>query len=88
MVEMFQGLRKRLEAQIEKIQKIFNKKGMATYCHIFAWRIPKTEGPGGLQSMGSQRIGHNWASKTHRRTQQQTEINKTTEIKKYTKKKQ
>ena len=33
---MFQGLRKRLEAQIEKIQKIFNKKGMATYSHIFA----------------------------------------------------
>ena len=59
MVEMFQGLRKRLEAQIEKIQKIFNKKGMATHSHIFTRRIPRTEGPGGLQSMGSQRIGHN-----------------------------
>ena len=27
--------------------------GMATYCHFLAWRIPWTERPGGLQSMGS-----------------------------------
>ena len=27
---------------------------------ILAWRIPLTEEPGGLQSMGSQRVGHNW----------------------------
>ena len=30
------------------------KKGMATYSSILAWRIPWTEEPGGLQSMGSQ----------------------------------
>ena len=34
------------------------EKGMATNSSIFAWRIPRTEEPGGLQSMGSQRITH------------------------------
>ena len=34
------------------------EKGMATYSSILAWRIPRTKEPGGLQSMGSQRIGH------------------------------
>ena len=32
---------------------------MATHSSILAWRIPWTEEPGGLQSMGSQRVGHN-----------------------------
>ena len=32
------------------------EKGMATHSSILAWRIPWTEEPGGLQSMGSQRI--------------------------------
>ena len=35
------------------------KKGMATHSSILAWRIPWIEESGGLQSMGSQRIGHN-----------------------------
>ena len=35
------------------------EKGMATQSSILAWRIPWTEEPGGLQSMGSQRVGHN-----------------------------
>ena len=34
------------------------KKGMATHSSILAWRIPWTEEPGGLQSMGLQRVGH------------------------------
>ena len=34
------------------------EKGMATYSRILAWRIPWTEEPGGLQSMGSQRVRH------------------------------
>ena len=34
------------------------EKGMSTYSSILAWRIPWTEGPGGLQSIGSQRVGH------------------------------
>ena len=35
------------------------EKGMATHSSIPAWIIPRTEEPGGLQSMGSQRVGHN-----------------------------
>ena len=35
------------------------EKEMATHSSILAWRIPLTEEPGGLQSMGSQRVGHN-----------------------------
>ena len=34
------------------------EKGMATHSSILAWRIPRTEEPGELQSMGSQRVGH------------------------------
>ena len=34
-------------------------KGMATHSSILAWRIPWPEEPGNLQSMGSQRVGHN-----------------------------
>ena len=34
---------------------------MATHSSILAWIISWTEEPGGLQSMGSQRVGHNWA---------------------------
>ena len=34
------------------------EQGMATYSSILAWRIPWTEEPGGLQSVGSQRVGH------------------------------
>ena len=34
------------------------EKEMATHCSILAWRIPWTEEPGGLQSMWSQRVGH------------------------------
>ena len=32
--------------------------GMATHSSVFAWRIPWTEGPGGLHSMGLQRVRH------------------------------
>jgi len=34
------------------------EKGMATYSSILAWKIPWTEEPGGVQSMGWQRVGH------------------------------
>ena len=40
------------------------EKGMATHCSIFAWRIPWREEPGGLQFVGSQRVGHDWATNT------------------------
>ena len=35
---------------------------MATHSSILAWRIPRTEEPGGLQSMGSQRVGYHLAT--------------------------
>ena len=35
---------------------------MAPHSSTLAWKIPWTEEPGGLQSMGSQRVGHNWAT--------------------------
>ena len=34
------------------------EKGMATYSCILVWEIPQTEEPGGLQSMGSQKVEH------------------------------
>ena len=39
------------------------EEGMATHPSFLAWRIPWTEEPGGLQSMGSQRVGHDWTTK-------------------------
>ena len=42
-------------------------EGMATHSNILAWRIPRTEEPGGLPSTGSQRIGHDWATSTFTR---------------------
>ena len=39
------------------------EKGMATHSSILVWRIPWTEEPGGLQSMGSQRVRHDLATK-------------------------
>ena len=38
--------------------------GCAIHSSILAWRIPWTEKPGGLQSMGSQRAGHDWVTDT------------------------
>ena len=46
------------------------EKGMATHSYIIAWRIPQTDEPGKLQSMGLQRVRHDWA----------TELNWTVEI--------
>ena len=40
------------------------EKEMATHSSILAWRTPWTEKPGGLQSMGSQRLGHDWVTST------------------------
>ena len=40
------------------------KKGMATHSSALAWRIPRREEPGRLQSTELQRVGHNWATNT------------------------
>ena len=41
------------------------EEDMATYSSILAWRVPWTGEPGGLQSTGSQRVGHDWATSLH-----------------------
>ena len=38
------------------------EKAMAPHSSTLAWKIPWTEGPGGLQSMGPLRIGHDWVT--------------------------
>ena len=37
------------------------EKEIATHSSVLAWRIPETEEPGGLPSMGSHRVGHDWS---------------------------
>ena len=49
------------ETRVQSLgQEDLLEKGMATHFGIHAWRISWTEEPGGLQSMGSQRVRHNW----------------------------
>ena len=40
------------------------EKEMATHSSVLVWKIPWAEKPGGLQSMGSHRVGHDWATNT------------------------
>ena len=48
------------ETQVQSLgQEDALEKEMATHSSILIWKIPWTEEPGGLQSMGSQRVGHN-----------------------------
>ena len=46
------------------VRKIPWTRGMAIHFSILAWRIPWTEDPGGLQSIGLQRVGHDWNNLT------------------------
>ena len=56
-------------------QKDALKKEMAAHSNILAWKIPWTEGPGGLQSIGLQRVAHDWATNTfHFRIGMKTDI--------------
>ena len=41
------------------------EKEMATHSSTLVWKIPWVEEPGGLQSMGSQRVGHDWGTSLH-----------------------
>jgi len=47
------------------ILSTIQEKEMATHSSILAWRIPWTEEPDGLQSMGLQRVRHDWVTNTH-----------------------
>ena len=63
---MAQGLKRLTAMQKTWVRSLGREdpleKEMAPHSSILAWRIPWTEGPGGLQSMGSQRVGHNLAT--------------------------
>ena len=60
MAKMVKNLPTKQETQVLSLgQEVPLKKGTATHFSILAWRIPWTEEPGRLQSMGSQRVGHN-----------------------------
>ena len=65
-----QVVKTRPAMQATRVQSLGQKdpleKGMATHCSIIAWRIPWTEKLGGLQSIGSQRVKHNWSNLTHK----------------------
>ena len=61
---MAQQVKNLPEVQETRVQSLGRKdpleKGMTTHSSTLAFRIPWTEEPGGLQSMGSQRAGHDW----------------------------
>ena len=50
------------KASIHQCSALFMKKAMATHCSTLAWKIPWMEEPGRLQSMGSQRVAHDWVT--------------------------
>ena len=59
MAQMVKNLPAMQEIRVQSLgQENPLEKGMATYSSILAWRIPWTEEPGRLQSIGSQRVGH------------------------------
>ena len=61
MAEMVKTLRAIQETQVRSLgQEDALEKEMATHSTVLAWRIPWMEEPGGLQSRGSQRVGHDW----------------------------
>ena len=59
MAQMVKNLSAMQETWVQSLgQEESLKKGMVTHSSILAWRLPWTEEPGGLQSMGSQRVRH------------------------------
>ena len=59
VAQMVKNLPAMWETQVQSLgQEDLLEKGMATHSSILAWRIPWTEEAGGLQSMGSQTVGH------------------------------
>ena len=59
LVQTVKNLAAMQESQVQSLgQEDPLEKGMATHSSILAWRIPWTQEPGGLQSMGSQGVGY------------------------------
>ena len=50
------------ETRVQSLDQEDPQKEMATHSRTLAWKIPWTEDPGRLQSMGSQRVGHDSAT--------------------------
>ena len=66
MVQMVKNLPARQETQVQSMDwEDPLGKGAATHSGILAWRIPWTEEPGGLQTMGLQRAGHKLVTNTY-----------------------
>ena len=60
MAQMVKNLPAVQETWVRSLgQEDLLEKEMATHSSILAWEIPWTEEPGGLQSSGSKRVGHN-----------------------------
>ena len=49
-------------AQLHSSHTLVTEKAMASHSSTLAWKLPRTEEPGRLQSMGSLRVGHDWAT--------------------------
>ena len=59
MAQMIKSLPAMQETRVRSLgQEDPLEKGMDTHSSMLAWRVPWTEEPGGLQSMGLQRVGH------------------------------
>ena len=59
VAQMVKNLPAMWETQVRSLgQEDPLEKGMVTHFSVLTWRIPWTEEPGGLQVMGSQRVGH------------------------------
>ena len=66
VAQMVKDLPAMQETRIQSLgQEDTLEKGMATHPSILAWRIPETEGPGGLQSVALQKVRHDWATNPH-----------------------
>ena len=66
VVQMVKSLPAMRETQVQTLgQKDPLEKKMATHSSIPAWKIPWMQEPGRLQSMGSQRVGHDWVISLH-----------------------
>ena len=71
VAQMVKNLPAMQETQVQSLGwEDLLEKEMATRSSILAWKIPWTEKPGGLPSMGSQKVKHNWATNTVCVTQQ------------------
>ena len=62
VAQMIKRLPTMWETRVQSLGWEDLEKEMATHSSTLAWKIPWTEEPGRLQSMGSQRVGHNWAT--------------------------